>query len=322
MSDRKVMVAAHGHCFDGLASAALFTFVRSQLDPRPVRFGYRSCGYGPNMQVVPERWLNGEENAIVDFRYSPSERLDWYFDHHVTAFANDAERERALASGKRVFFEPTYGSCTKLIADVAASRFGVSSARYADLVEWADRIDSARFASAAAAVDRTEPVMQLAAVVEQHGDTELYAKLVPMLSEAPPREVSATETVRALWGPIEAAQHVAHERIARALERTGDVAWVDLHDAPLGASGKFVAYALAPDCVYSVSLVRMRQHFKIAVGYNPWSQRPRRHDIATLCQRHGGGGHPVVGAVSVSLAKIDDARRIARELVTALNGEP
>ena len=47
------------------------------------------------------------------------------------------------------FFDPTYGSCSKLIADIGKSKYGVDFEAHADLIAWADRIDTASFASAA-----------------------------------------------------------------------------------------------------------------------------------------------------------------------------
>jgi len=318
MTEHRVVVAAHGHCFDGLTSAVLFTHLRGQLDPRPVTFSYRSCGYGPTMGNLPERWFTGSENAIVDFRYSPSERLSWFFDHHATAFRNDDERDQALRRSKRFFFDPSYGSCSKLIADVGEQRFGIDFAQFHELIAWADRIDQAHFDSAEQAIDRRTPVMQLAAVVEQQGDGGFYAKMAPKLLAEPVSEVAASDLVRSRFAPIAAAFDATRSRIADRLERHGDIALADLHDAPLHTSGKFIAYALAPDCVYSVALLRMRQHYKISVGYNPWSPHPRRHDIGELCQQHGGGGHPVVGAVSLPLDKLADARKLLDALVRDL----
>ncbi len=321
MADKHIVVAAHGHCFDGLVSAALFSQLRSGLDHKRHRFSYRSCGYGPNMQTVPEKWLSGDENAIVDFRFADSAKLTWYFDHHVTAFASDAQRERCLADERasRYFFDPTYGSCSKLIADIGKRKYGVDFEAHAELIAWADRIDTASFASAADAIDRSHPVMQLAAVVEQHGDGALFNELVPRLTAEPLVDVAKSEPVQARWQPIAEAQRDTEERIDKGMRLEGRVLFVDLSDRPLRASGKFVAYALSPSCMYSVAVIRMRQHYKISVGYNPWCGQERLHDIASICQRHGGGGHPVVGAFSVPLSKLDEALRLAREVVAELN---
>src|SRR5262249_34849700 len=155
---------------------------------------YRSCGYGPGMGGIPESVFDGQDNAILDFRYSPSQKLTWYFDHHVTAFSSASERDTVLASaatadGPRVYYEPAYGSCTKLIADVARDRFAVSSDDLSELIGWADTIDSARFPSAEAAIQRVDPVLQLASVVEHLGDTPFLGRMVPRLLEKPVSEV-------------------------------------------------------------------------------------------------------------------------------------
>ncbi len=122
MPARSLLVCTHGHCFDGWASAAAFTRLRRSLGDRsPEEIRFKSCGYGPGMAQIPASWLRGDENAILDFRFTESPKVDWFFDHHATGFGSDEERERALASrpgtnGPRRFWDPTYGSCAKLIA--------------------------------------------------------------------------------------------------------------------------------------------------------------------------------------------------------------
>jgi hypothetical protein len=57
---------------------------------------------------------------------------------------------------------------------------------------------------------------------------------------------------------------------------------------------------------------------KISVGYNPWGEKPRRHEISRICERFGGGGHAVVGAIALEL-DVDRARVIANDVVKILN---
>ena len=70
------------------------------------------------------------ENAIVDFKYSASPRVTWWFDHHLSAFMtpeDQADFERGQADGSqrmRKFYNANYTSCTGLIADVAREKFG------------------------------------------------------------------------------------------------------------------------------------------------------------------------------------------------------
>ncbi len=81
---------------------------------------------------------------------------------------------------------------------------------------------------------------------------------------------------------------------------------------------KFIPYYVRPETTYSVAVTRGPQRTKISVGSNPFSPRPRRHNIATICERYGGGGHAVVGAVSLGTGEVARAREIAREIVAEL----
>jgi len=326
---RDVVVATHGHCFDGMASAAVFTHLLRAISPgEALEVRYRSCGYGPGMSMIPEAWLDGEDNAILDFRFTPTERLTWYFDHHITAFSSTEERDAALLRGQEpkpggrplhIFYDAAYGSCTKLIADVARERFGVENQTLNDLVRWADIIDAARFPSAEAAIDRTEPVLQLASVVEHHGDGPFLKNAVPRLLERPVGEVARDPDFAELYRPLAAAQEAFIARVKKNGEVMGRVVLVDLTDAPLEGGAKFATYALYPQCVYSVTLTRAKQHCKISVGYNPWCGQERRHDIAAICRRYEGGGHPVVGAASFPLSEMTRAREVARSIARELD---
>ena len=40
-----------------------------------------------------------------------------------------------------------------------------------------------------------------------------------------------------------------------------------------------------------------------------------RHNLATICERYGGGGHARVGAISLEPGQVDEARRVAAEIV-------
>jgi hypothetical protein len=326
MTPRDILVATHGHCFDGMASAALFTWLRRALEPDlSFAMRYKSCGYGPGMSMIPEAWLDGEESAILDFRFTPSKRLRWYFDHHVTGFGSPEERDAAFARREQsearldVHFDPDYGSCTKLIADVARERYGLDPTALTELVSWADTIDAARFPSAEAATSREEPVLQLASVVEHHGDGPFLNAVVPQLLEKPVVEVARSEAIQSLWRPLRTSQEAFVERVQRGARPMGNVVLVDLSNAPLEVGAKFVTYALFPSCVYSVTLTRNKQHYKLSVGYNPWSGVPRVHDIASICRRYDGGGHAAVGACSFPLSALDRSRAAAEAVVRELS---
>jgi hypothetical protein len=98
----------------------------------------------------------------------------------------------------------------------------------------------------------------------------------------------------------------------------GTVVLVDLSDELIEVAGKFVTYALFPSSAYSVLLSRSKSKCKISIGYNPWSKLPRRHNIAAICERYGGGGHPVVGAISLAADKLEEAKALATSIAHEL----
>src|SRR5580692_903899 len=90
---RSVVVVTHGHCFDGMCSAVMFTrLMRHVHAGESLRFSYHAAGYGPGQNGVDPKLLSGDINAILDFRFSSSPHLTWYFDHHISAFPTEAER--------------------------------------------------------------------------------------------------------------------------------------------------------------------------------------------------------------------------------------
>jgi hypothetical protein len=317
-----VVVATHGHCFDGLASAVVFTRLIQRVEGAATVFTYRGCGYGEGQLTPTDAVLAGDQNAVLDYRFAPTDRLTWYFDHHRTAFADDREREmfaHKQPSG-RFFYEPAYTSCTKLVCEVASRKFGVSVAGLEDLIHWADVIDSAAFKDPQEALDRSNPVMRLAAVVERYGDDKLLSELVPKLLEHPLDEIARTPEIEKRYAKI-AGQHERFvERVRARAVQTGRVVMVDLTDEVLEMIGKFVTYALYPRAVYSVIVGLMKNATKISVGYNPWSGMPCDLDISAICARYGGGGHPFVGAVQFGRQELERARHVALEIATELAG--
>ena len=322
-SPRQIVVATHGHCFDGMCSAVMFTRLMQQIHAgEELRFTYHSAGYGPGVNGVDPKVLNGDVNAILDFRFSTSPKLTWYFDHHVSAFPSPEDRAtyeaKAHMSAPQMFHDGKYGSCTKLIADIGAARFGLDPAPSAELVRWADMIDSANFPSAEMAVLRSEPVLQLMTVVEQWGDDTFLAKMVPRLLVEPLVDVARSPDVAAAFGPLREGHEAFVALVKTKAVETDGVVLVDLTDQLLEVAGKFVTYALYPKSTYSVLVTRSKTKCKISIGYNPWSPTPRTHNIAAICERHGGGGHAVVGAISLTADKAEEARKLAAAIVAEL----
>ena len=147
-----VRVLYHDHCFDGAASAAYFSrFIAAAVHPG-ARFEYTGMAHTASQTFDPALF-DGDENAIVDFKYSSNPRLTWWFDHHQSAFLNaeDAEDFRRDQSGHKLY-DPNYKSCASFIRDFARDRFGFAPADLEDLVDWSIVIDGAQYPDAKTAV--------------------------------------------------------------------------------------------------------------------------------------------------------------------------
>ncbi len=142
--------------------------------------------------------------------------------------------------------------------------------------------------------------------------------MVPRLIEQPLYDVARSEDVISAYAPIGRAHEQFVKLVERAAQPMGAVVYVDLSEQLIEVAGKFVTYALYPESAYSVMLSRSKSKCKISVGYNPWSAIPRTHNIAAICERYGGGGHPVVGAVSLPGDKVAEARALARSIAEEL----
>ncbi|HEX8898795.1 MAG TPA: hypothetical protein VF751_08875, partial [Chthoniobacterales bacterium] len=305
----KLRVLYHGHCFDGVASAATFTrFYLEQIN-QDANVEYAGLLHRPGNLLFDVAMFDGDENAIVDFKYSPSEKLTWWFDHHQSAFltAEDEAHFHADRSGKK-FLDPTRKSCTEFIAEVAQSKFGFDPEPLRDLIHWAHVIDGALYESPAQCVELKAPALQLMQVIEATPDESFIEKIIRELTNKSLDEVATSAEVRARFEPILKLHRETLEAIQRKATCSHDVVQFDLVDEGYEGFNKFIPYYLFPEATYTVALTRGPQRTKISVGSNPWAPRPRRHNIASICERYGGGGHAVVGAISFAPDEVERGR--------------
>ena len=96
----------------------------------------------------------------------------------------------------------------------------------------------------------------------------------------------------------------------------------DVADEGLDAMNKFIAYDLYPrPATWSGSGAGSKRS-KVSIGSNPWRPELRRHDLSAIAERWGGGGHPVVAAMSFKPEELPRAREAARAIVEELRAEP
>ncbi|MGH9535056.1 MAG: phosphoesterase [Terriglobales bacterium] len=308
----------HDKCFDGAAAAAVFTaFYRARRDAEAA---FEYCGLVHKATGLFEgAEFNGDDNAIVDFKYNPDPRVTWWFDHHQSAFLQPADGEhfRRDRSGQK-FYDPQYRSCTAFLAQIAHDRFGFDVSGLQELIHWADVVDGALFASAAEAIALGAPALQLTLAIEGSRDSELARQLIPDFLH-----FSLADLVRQPYVQTELAPLLArHEQITAVLRERSEcrdgVISFDLSDGDFEGYNKFAPYYWHPDGVYSVGISLAQHRVKVSVGSNPWRSLPQMANLANICERYGGGGHPRVGAISFAPGDLKTARDVAGEVVEEL----
>jgi len=314
----RVRVFYHDRCFDGAASAALFARFYRERVRDGAEFVFSGLVHRAG-SLFDESKFDGDENAIVDFKYSTSPRITWWFDHHQSAFLTpeDAAHFEQQPSSRK-FYDPDYKSCTKLIAVIAEKHFGFKVEPVKELVEWADIIDGAQFESVNAAVEMREPAMKLTMVIESNQDHQFASRLIPLLTERPLAQVIAEPFVAERIPPLLERHQKSIEIVRQRSECKDGTIFFDITDQDLEGYNKFIPYYLHPDCIYSVGLSKSSFRTKVAVGSNPWAHAENMVNLAEICERYGGGGHARVGAISFEPNKFEQARRAAREIVEEL----
>ena len=198
----KLRLLYHGHCFDGVASAATFTrFYKERIHPE-AEVNYTGLLHRPG-NLFDLAMFDSDENAIVDFKYAASEKLTWWFDHHQSAFLTpeDEAHFRADTSGRK-FLDPTRKSCTEFIADVAHEQFGFNAEPIKSLVRWAHVIDGALYESPAQCVELKEPALQLMQVIEADPDDTFIERIIRELTIKSLAEVATSSEVQLRFQPI------------------------------------------------------------------------------------------------------------------------
>ena len=319
---KTVRILHHDNCFDGVASSAVFSsFYRRAVDA-DATFEYEGVSHGPGAYLLDEK-LRGGVNAILDFKYSSSDRLTWWFDHHQSAFLSAADENhfRNDRSGRK-FHDPNYKSCTKFIRYISETIFSTPMDHLDELIYWADIIDGAQFKDAQSAVELKEPALRLMMVIEFVRDPKLIQDIISNLQTQTLAEVAAQPAVKEYFDRFYKIHLESIAVLRDAMTLKGGVVEFDISESSVTGHNKFIPYHVFPESVYTVGVSLEPSRAKISVGTNPWTESPLHHNVARICERYGGGGHAVVGAISFEPEKLGEARQAAREIAETLRHDP
>jgi hypothetical protein len=314
----RVRILYHDHCFDGAASAAFFSrFVESKFYPG-AEFAFTGLAHKAD-QLFEPGYFDGEVNAIVDFKYSTDPRLTWWFDHHQSAFLTpeDAEHFKRDSSGRKMY-DPGFRSCTNYICTVARDRFGFNAPDLAELVAWADVIDGAQYKDAQEAVELRAPATRLTLVIESASGSEIVQKILWKMRSESLESIASDSEIVEIYKPLYERHLRSIDVIQRQSQCEDGVVSFDLVDHDLEGYNKFIPYYLFPQSTYTVSVSMSSFRTKVSVGSNPWALKPVKFNLASICERYGGGGHPKVGAISFPIGAVAQAREAAHQIAAEL----
>ena len=131
-------------------------------------------------------------------------------------------------------------------------------------------------------------------------------------------EIIEAPEIQALYAPLYERHRRSMDIIKSRASCVDGVVYFDLIGHDLEGYNKFIPYYLYPQSVYTVSVSTSSFRTKVSVGSNPWVTGPLKHNLASICERYGGGGHPRVGAISFEIGAVEQAREAAREIADEL----
>jgi hypothetical protein len=314
----RIRILYHDHCFDGAASAAFFSrFIEDKFYPG-AEFLFTGMAHKAS-QIFEDNLFDGDENAIVDFKYSANPKLTWWFDHHQSAFLSqeDAEQYQRTKTEKKLY-DPSFRSCTRFICTTARDKWKYDAADLGDLVHWAEIIDGALYSSAKEAVDLGAPAMQLTLVIEGSNGSDMVQQIIRWMRKMSLAEIMRQPEIQALYAPLYQRHLRSIDIIRETSTHDSGVIFFDLADKGLEGYNKFIPYYLYPESLYTVSVSTSTFRTKVSVGSNPWAHAPLKHNLASICERYGGGGHAKVGAISFEIGELERARAAAAEITREL----
>jgi hypothetical protein len=273
--------------FDGVVCAALIT---AALDPEaPVLWREPNDLKGGAAEILPG-------DIVANLPFDP--RGELWFDHHAT----------------NIIYVPFNGlfrltpSAARNVFDYFKPRF---SRDFSELVDWADRIDAARFTRQEVLEPEKYDYVLLSMTLsgDRPADEPFWNRLVRLLRDQPIREVMADPEVAARCREV-VAQNARYGRILRAHTRMqGPVAVTDLRPFyPPPAGNRFLVYCLFPEAVVNVRIRYEdpeRRTLAVSVGHSIFNPECNVH-AGRMLTAFNGGGHRGAGAARFPAEKADE----------------
>ncbi len=287
----------HFPCFDGVVSAVLAAEYMER------QFGWKTAKIVPINYSGREAWAAQEiarPAAVVDFLYHPD--ADFWADHHQTTFLTPELEANFRRSGSpSLLYDAKASSC----AEVIWRKFPrhLREPRLKEMVDWARRIDGARYDSVEEAVLGNAPALRISFSFLRDSSAEYCSFLVESLRSKTLAEVAASphvaECYRSVRKAIQSGQHLFKK--AARLEKDGIVVF-HVEETGKALLSRYAPYLVYPQALYSVGIMDTGKGAKITAMRNPW-RRFKSVPLGEIFRQYGGGGHQRVASVLLKDAR-------------------
>lgn len=305
----------HYPCFDGLVSAALaWEFLEAEE-------GWRVGELCPVNYTVRNSWLASELKhpcAIVDFLYHPS--ADFWADHHATSMLSkeaEADYQRRRAEFP-LYFDEQAGSCASLLFRHVGHALA-HKPHFHELIEWAEKIDSARYESVEEAILGDAPALKINRSILFEPGADFARSLCQGLRTHPLEYVAALDEVKTRQDEVACRIRAGLKEVEKRIRmEPGAVATFEADQSKDAMIDRYSAYYFVPDARYSVGIIHSEEGTAITAMRNPWREFPSI-GLGKIFAQFGGGGHQRVGAIFIPKNESQRVADVVKSLLSQLS---
>jgi hypothetical protein len=305
----------HYPCFDGLVSAALAWEFLEQ------RKGWSVDELCPVNYTVRNSWLASELRhpcAIVDFLYHP--RADFWADHHSTSMlTKEAEADYLRRRAEfPLYFDEQAGSCASLLFRYLGDALA-GKPHFHEMAEWAEKIDSARYASVEEAILGDAPALKINRSILFEPGADYARSLCQELRNYSLEHVAKLDAVRTRQDEVERRIRAGLKQVEKRIRmEPGAVATFEAEQSKDEMINRYSAYYFAPDARYSVGIIHSGEGTAITAMRNPWREFPSV-GLGRIFEKFGGGGHQRVGSIFIPKNESQRIPDVVKSLLSQLS---
>jgi hypothetical protein len=176
-------------------------------------------------------------------------------------------------------------------------------------VNWAERIDAARYHSVTEVIESTSPALRLNLGLTL-GDTADYSiTLVGLLRRHTLEEAAQLPEPRRRYEHVRVLVDDGLSRFKRVAHIEDDGIVVFDVDGTRTFVSRYAPFYFFPEARYSIGIVRMESGVKLTAMRNPWHEFPSP-PLGKIAEKFGGGGHHRIGSINLRGDQVAPAQTV------------